>query len=335
MLIVLIGFSTGYSRKVADLKGLNLPRCIELDGDELYVLDEPEVKIYSIKDGKLLRRFGKMGSGPGELLPNDEIPLQMQLLEDQVFLNSQTKFIHYSKSGRILKEKPVSFMCMQIIPFGKGYAVSRVGFDEERHIFFRLIFFDSEFNEIKTVYTTEKNHTLQSSGKLNVPTGFLYMSRMEGKLYAFSGRQDDFRVHVFDSKGNALKAISMDYQLLEWTEKRKRSFYRWIETVPRFRNRSAMLKPLINFSQYIPPIRNILPRNGRVYVQTYGKKDNLSEFFIFTPAGERVKQVYLPESTIYPVKVNPDITFTIAGNTYYYLEENPESDIWELHTAQL
>jgi len=325
--------SYGFGERLAVLSELNNPTYIEIDGNEIYVLDDSLVKVFALKDGVLLRSFGKRGNGPGELMPNDEIPLQMRLVNGQVFLNSQTKFIHYSKTGAVIKEKTTPFMCMQIVPMGKGYAVSKVGFDPAARIFFRLILFDADMKEIKTIHTSEKSPTLRGTGTLILPPNFMYLSLSPDgeRLYAYTGRQETFRVHVFDAEGNKRPPIRLDYRCPGWTDSFKKEVMEWLGKIPRFRPRREMLKQVIRFPQFLPAVRNLVCSSDMVLVQTYKRKKNRSEFVIFNPAGKHLKTVFLPGGTLQKVRLNPDTFFTLNGNSYYYLEEDVNNENWILH----
>jgi hypothetical protein len=339
-LLLLLIVSPGFAVKLAVLPELNRPSYIEIRDDEAYVLDDTVVKVYSLKDCRLLRQFGKTGNGPGELMPNDEIPLQMQLVNGQVFLNSQTKFIHYSYAGEVLKEKATHFMCMQILLLGKNYCISRVNFTQKMEIFFHIILYDPDLNPLKTIYTSKPTSTIRSHGKAIIPANFTYLKLAPSgkRLYVFSGRQEDFQVLVFDLHGKPLKPIKMDYQCPKWTDAFKQEFIDWFKTFPRFSamgGNEDLIKQYIEFPVYLPAIRDILPGEKRLYVQTYKKKKNDSEFFVFDENARLVKQVFLPDESRYLVKMNPDVTFTIKNDRYYYLVENTESGDWELHMASI
>lgn len=339
-LLLYLSVSPGFAVKLAVLLELNRPSYIEIQEDEAYVLDDTVVKVYSMKDCRLLRQFGKKGNGPGELMSNDEIPLQMQLVNGQVFLNSQTKFIHYSYTGEVLKEKVTHFMCMQIIPLGKNYCITRVDFTRKIEIFFHIMLYDKDLNLLKTIYTSKPSPTIRSRGKAIIPPNFTYMKLAPSgkRLYVFSGRQEDFQVLVFDLEGNSLKPIKMDYQCPEWTDSFKQEFIDWFKTFPRFRamgGNEDLIKQYIEFPVYLPAIRNILAEENRLYVQTYKKRKNDSEFFIFDENAQLIKRIYLPDESRYKVKMNPDVTFTIKNNRYYYLVENPDNGDWELHLVPI
>jgi hypothetical protein len=339
-LVLLLIVSPGFAVKLTVLPELNRPSYIEIRAKEVYVLDDTVVKVYSLKDCRLLRQFGKKGNGPGELMPNDEIPLQMQLVNGQVLLNSQTKFIHYSVSGEVLKEKATHFMCMQIIPLGKNYCISRTDFTKKIEIFFHIMLYDRDLNLLKTIYTSKPTSTIRSRGKAIIPSNFTYMklSPSGKRLYVFSGRQENFQVLVFDLEGKPLKPIKMDYQRPKWTDSFKQEFIDWFKTFPRFRamgGNEDLIKQYIEFPVYLPAIRNILAEENRLYVQTYKKKANEAEFFVFDENAQLIKRIFLPDESRYKVKMNPDVTFTIKNDRYYYLVENPDNGDWELHMVPI
>ncbi len=338
LFFLLMGSAAGFAEQLGLLPGLDNPTCLAVDGDEVYVLDNHEVKVYSIKTKKLLRSFGSLGYGPGELTPTDEIPLQMQLFKDQVFVNSQTKFIHFSREGKVIKEKTIPFMCMQVLPAGKDYVVSRVGVDDNMKLYFRVVRFGSDFKKGKTLHTTASMPTLRTSAQLEPPSNFLYMQLSPGgeKLYVYSGRQEEFLVRVMDMQGKKLPPLKMDYTRPAWTAKFKKEVIRWFSTRSRFlrlRGRDAMVKKLLKFPAHLPALRNVLVVKDNIYVQTYKKKGALSEFFIFSPGGGEPRKVFLPDDSRYPIKMNPDMTFSIDHGRYYYLMEDHGGEEWQLHVA--
>jgi hypothetical protein len=341
LLIILLVFLTfGFSEKLAVLPELNRPSFIQIDSHKLYVLDNVEVKTYAMKDYRFLGKFGKPGNGPGELVPNEEIPLQMQLKDGEVFLNSQTKWIRFSTSGQVIKEKVTHFMGMQIIPLklGKTYVISKTGFDESAQIFFRVILYDKDLKELKTIYTSERSPTLRGTGKIILPPNYTYMYCAGGRLFVTSGRQEKFHIKVFDLDGNPLKAITLDYKRLKWTESFKKEVMDWLAKLPRVRGIpeiQEILKQKLVFLEYMPAIRNVVAADNKIYVQTYKKKNNLSEFFVFDFNGKLLKTVFLPGTSGYKVKLNPDIPFTIKNNKYYHLVEDEKGEEWELHVSKI
>ena len=91
-------------------------------------------------------------------------------------------------------------MGMQIIPLklGKTYVISKVGFDESAQIFFRVILYDKDLKELKTIYTSKDSPTFRGTGKIFMPPNYTYMYCAGGRLFVTSGRQEKFHIKVFD-----------------------------------------------------------------------------------------------------------------------------------------
>ncbi len=340
LFVLLIVFCClNFSRKLAVLPELMKPGNIEIDGDNLYALDGVVVYVYSMKDYRLLTKFGKKGQGPGELVPDDEIPLQMRLVNGNIFLNSQTKIIYYSKEGKILKEKTFPFTSLQIVPLGKGFAVSRPGFGTNGAFSLNVILYDAQLKPIKTL--TSMKDKLSIKRKIVIPTPYIYLHCANDTLFVTGGNQRDFHIEVFDKEGNPLKPIKAPYQRLELTDSFKKELIEWFKTDSRFSSAPVEVFQRLHFLRYLPAIRNVVVSNttasksGRIYVQTYKQQGSLSEFFVFDFKGNLLKKVFLPPASRYKVKMNHQIAFTFYNNKYYYLVENLDAEEWELHMEEV
>jgi len=337
--LLLAFFSLSFPGKPAVLPELMKPGNIEIDGDNLYVLDGAAVYVYSMKDYRLLTKFGKKGQGPGELVPNDEIPLQMRLVNGKIFLNSQTKIIYYSKEGTMLKEKTLPFSCLQIIPLGEGFAISRPGFGTNGAFSLNVILYDAQLKPIKTL--TSMKDKLSLRRKIVIPTPYIYLHCVNDTLFVTGGNHRDFHIEVFDEQGSPLTPIKTPYQGLELTDSFKNELIEWLKTDSRFSSAPIEVFQRLHFPGYLPAIRNIVVtdktagKRVKIYVQTYKQQGNLSEFFVFDFKGNPLKKVFLPTASRYKVKMNHEIAFTFYNNKYYYLVENLDAEEWELHMEEV
>jgi len=340
LILLLIFFFIGFSRKLAVLPQLMKPGSIEISENKVYILDGLTVCVYSMGDYSLVTKFGKRGQGPGELVPNDEIPLQMRLLDGDIFLNSQTKIIRYTKEGRMLMEKTFPFLCMQIVPLGEGFAVSRPGMGTNGAFSIKVGLYDSRLKPIKTLTVMEKDDQ-SIKGKIVIPPPYIYLHRANDTLYVTGGNQRDFYIEVFDRKGYPLRAIKMSYQRLKLTDAFEKELVKWFKTDSRFSSVPLEVFQRLHFLRNLPAIRNIVINtrpacsSWRMYVQTYRQQNGLSEFFIFDLKGSLLKKTYLPSVSRSKVKMNHEIMFTFYNNKYYYLMENLDAEEWGLHMQDL
>jgi hypothetical protein len=326
------------AKKLAVLPELMKPGVMFIQENELFVLDGVTVYVYSLQDYRLMVKFGKRGHGPGELVPNDEITLNMHWVKGNIFLDSQTKFIYYSKDGKMITEKTLPFTCMQIAPLGNGYAVVKVNVLETGEITLDVILMDEQLNPIKTLISINREE-LSPQRKIIIPPPYIYLQCVEDRLFVTGGAQRNFYIQSFDKQGNPLQPIQMPYDRLELSASFKKELSEWFKSSSRFGSVPPEVFQRISFLDYFPAIRDVVVTDkqggGRVYVQTYKLRDNNSEFYVFDSQGKVLKHVFLPTASGDKIKLNHEKTFTFYGNAYYYLVDNEDKEEWELHMEGL
>ena len=84
-----------------------------------------------------------------------------------------------------------------------------------------------------------------------------------------------------------------------------------------------------------PPIRDILVKEGKIYVRTFITKDDKEKYHILDLKGKELKTVFLPKpmpaSYITRLANRPVRFFDIANDRFYYIVENEDEEEWELH----
>lgn len=329
LLIFIIFTLFGFSEKLSVLAELTNPTIIEIDGEELYVLDDVEVFVYSLQDYSFLRKFGKKGEGPGELLPQPDLPLMMQVRKEDVLLYSFNKMIYFSKTGKMIKEKKIPFLTFQIIPFGKNYAAAKFNRNNQGGSQVSVLLFNDEFKELKNLYETTLPNDM-GKGKIAFPFLTVYIQCSDNQLFVVD-QQKDYEIQRFDLEGNRLKTIKKEYQKVKTTEVYKKESLEWMKLQPAYKTLPDVFKKMIYFLEYLPVIKNFLAKNNKIYLHTYKTKKNLSEFFILDVNGTVLETVFLPGAKKERIRPNPAVTYAFKDNKYYYLEENIDEEEWELH----
>jgi len=324
-----------FGKKLAVLPELNRPGAIEINGEKIFVLDGVSIKTYALKDFRFLTKFGKAGAGPAELIPNDEIPIQMQLFENNLLLNSQSKLISFSQKGDFIREKTVPFRWLQIVPLGKNFVFNKAIPEKTGGIGIQVTRCSPELKELNTLFHYRRENADNKRRKITIPPPMLYLTSSGNKLFMWGGNQEDFVISVFDDKGNPAQPIKMPYQQLPITDSLKKEIWQWLNTDPRFKDIPEDIRHLIHFPEFLPALREIKINENKIYVQTYKKEKDRSEFFIFNLDGKLIKKVFLPQSTSDIIKVNTHSTFNFFHNQYYYLVENPDGENWELHMTEI
>lgn len=329
LILLLVLVFPVFSEQLAVLPELTRPSMMEISGDELFVLDGMEVLVYSLTDFKFLRKFGKQGEGPGELMFNPELPLCMLFDKEHVVLNSFNKMIHFTKAGKMVKEVKLPPITMQAIPFGENYAVTKFTRNTEGEGSIDVILLDGEMKELKTLTTTKLLNSFKKR-QIAVPFMSVFIRSASDKLYAFA-HQKGLHIDVFDLDGKPLKPVEHAYEKIKVTEPYKKKTFEWLKAQPAFKNVPEELKKMIFFPEYLPVLQHFMVKEGKIYIETTRTEKGKAEFIILDLDGKLLKRNFLPDNTIETIRGTPAANYTFAGDKYYYLVDNADEEEWELH----
>lgn len=342
-IITVIGFigATGFifAKKVATLSPLIYPRKIIVDKNQIFISDYPTIYIYSGTDYKLLKKFGGAGQGPGEfymdtaLIHQKEKGLQFYLEPDYVLVNSMGRVSFFSRHGefrRMIRFNPFG-TGRQFIPMNKYFAAWE-NVRTRGDMYTAVNLYGPDLKKINEIYQCDFPFIFSTGSPTKV-----HFFRLEGPIYdtydnklftSFSGIQK-FAIDVFDENGKNRYAISTDYKKIKLTEndvRRYKSEFKYLYKRALERN----LKNTI-FPEYYPAIRHFSIANGKLYVLTFKKEGNKSEFIIFDIKGNLLKKIMLPVAEMNAKRFFP---YSIDDDRFYQIVEN-EDEIWELHVHNI
>jgi hypothetical protein len=92
------------------------------------------------------------------------------------------------------------------------------------------------------------------------------------------------------------------------------------------------IRKIINVPGFYPEFRTFQISDQKLYVQTYKKTTEKTEFIIFDLQGNKIGHNHFPIK--YENFIEP-FPYVIANKTLYQLYENPEKEEWELHLTLL
>jgi hypothetical protein len=330
MIIILFSSFTA-AKKLTVLEELTNPAMMEIDGNELFVLDDVEVHVYSLQDNRFLRKFGKKGEGPGELLPQPDVPVIMKIYSDYILLYVTNKMIYYSKTGEVIKEKRIPFVTFQILSFGKNYAATKFTRSNQGGSQVTVMILNDEFKELKKLYETELLNDFRK-GKIAFPFMDIFLQCTTDQLFIVD-QKSELEVLRFDLDGNQLTPIKHSYQRIKVTEEYKKRSWDWLIMQPAFKTAPDEVKRMLYFLEYLPVIRYFHISDNKIYIQTYKTKKALSQFFIMDQKGSILKTVFLPGADKERLRPTPALTYAFKDNKYYYLVDKPDEEEWELHVV--
>jgi 6-bladed beta-propeller protein len=157
LVLVLVLMSTAaFAEHAITLPEIMDPAMIEVNNVKLYVLQRTEIFIYSIKDKKLIKKFGREGEGPGEFIINPYgAPMSLTIQGEQLVINSTNKISYFSLDGKYLNETPAPpntvFVPMKGEYLGIGAALPPG--KQQPQLAFRI--FDKDFRPHTALYYTD------------------------------------------------------------------------------------------------------------------------------------------------------------------------------------
>lgn len=331
-----------FAAKLGNLEGVEQPQMIQVWDDNLYVIQQATIFVYSLKDLSLIRKFGKAGEGPGELKLMTNSPNCITVFSDYIFVDTLDKILFFSKKGKFIREQRKTTRMFRILPMKKNFLVKKkpfLGKDKKRYVAVTLC--NEKMEDIKELYRQEFSQKGRPQDIYLIPDSINYWV-YDDKIFIEESPKGFF-IEVFDSEGKRVYQINKEYKKIKVTEEHKtlaiNSFKeeRHIKALGGWEN----FKKTSNFiyPDTLPPIQNILVDNNKIYIQTFNHQGNKEEYIIMDLKGNNPKHVFLPL-----VKKVPFISqllgkglkyYAINNNRFIYLIENEDEETWEIHMIKI
>lgn len=321
--ICFVGF--GFAEKVKTFPNLFKPTRIMVDKDRIFIVEFPHVFIYSLVDFKLIKKIGRKGEGPREFLPT----LNLLPYPDHIIINSRGKISYFTKTGEFIKEIKSPFAggvepCEDVF-VGIG---NRQGNDKDPINYSTIDVYDKNFKKIREI--DRKKADFQSS-RFTFYQQSYYFYIMDNEKIIVTGNEG-FVLNAFNKNGKKLFTIQEEYKKKKVTESDRLDVHNYFKTHPQIKGLYAAYKHLLKFADYFPAIQGFQPYDGKLYVHTYNKKGEDTEFYIYDGKGKLIKKTYLP---IVKKDVQSLYPFYVDNGKLYRLLENEDEEEWELHITDV
>ena len=330
MLIVLFGTASvlGTETKVFPVPNLLKPEGLMLDKTRMYVIEGTSIYIYSLKDFKLIKKFGKKGEGPQEFIVNPQFsPLVIYVHTEDIVVNSFGKLSWFSKDGTFKKElKTPSPFIFPLQPFGKNFIGLRLALGQERWQILSL--YDDKINELKEI--TRQKHPFQPGKGTyileTVPTTTVHEDKV------FMAWEKDFIIKVLGPDLKELYTIKRSEKKRSVTDEDKKEIIDFLKTYPQTKDVIEILKPF-HFPDYFPAIAGLVVTGNKIYVLTF-KEDEAEndECLIMDLKGKLLKRAFLPLKMSTPILPYP---YNIQEGTVYQVVEDEEEEEWAIHVTKI
>ncbi len=353
-LLLLLIINGLYADKIGVIKDVLQPEMIQVDGNELYILEGGTIFKYSLKNLKLINKFGKKGEGPGELQITPFFPNMITVFPDYIFAESLSKVMFFTKKGLLIKEYKTPFRKIKILPVKDKFVVKAFSFstkDKMMNISIKL--FDKNFKELIELY--KQKFPLQPDKAPNVipliPDSVNFCI-YNNKIF-IEDSISDFRIHVFNSNGKKLYTINKDFNKIKTTKQHKEIAIKSLKKSFLQKEVNFFVPSTITesgwgnfkkwakfiFPEYIPSIQNLIINDEKIYINTFSNKEERTEYLIMDLKGRIIDKKYffnIKKPTFVAKLLGQGINFfAIDNGQLIYLKENEDDETWELHIEKI
>jgi len=296
----------------------------------LYIVDFPNINVYSLKDFKLIKTFGSRGEGPGEFLRF----ARPYFHNGSLLVHSQVKLSYYSKEWKLQKQHNLPMLFDRgFKPFGDKIAAAYMAPGEKPGIRYKVIaLHDWERKKIKEVFRQE--YYFASGKKINgiyLPeadrrSGVRFMV-WKDRLYIEPDDGENGMLDVYDSQGEKLYTIKHQFEKLEVTSQHKKMAAEWFRVRGRHLLEIVKERGLLRWPSHFPAIRYVDVIDDKIYIIPYKQKEGKVRLFVFDLRGKLLRHVAAPFTEESIFEFHP---MCIKGGKIYQVTEN-DDEVYELH----
>jgi hypothetical protein len=299
---------------------------IIVDQEQVYIVQTPEVFIYSLKDFKLKKKFGKAGEGPQEfkLFPN--MPLLITVEKDDIVAKSMGKLSYYAKDGTFKKEVRVKagFVLAMKTLGDQMIGIENIMSNQMRYLGINV--YDSNLNKLQQV---KKIPDSIQRGKgmrfLNIPQAHADSFVVLGNKFLVAWEKDA-KIEVYDAEGKAHDPIKLEAEKIALSDDYKAKVVEFFKNDPRTKPYYQFIKP-VSFPDYFPGVREMRVSDNTLYVFTYMKEKGNVQCYTFDKNLKFKEKIYVPLEEMNITEFYP---FAIKSGTLYQMVENLDTESWEL-----
>jgi len=329
-LLLLFGVA-GAKTKIIPLEGIQKPNgTIEFDKERMYLIEDTTVYIYSLKDFKLLTKFGRKGEGPQEFMLNPQVAgLIIYVYDKDVVVNSFGKLSWWTKQGQFIREQKLKYpLVVGLQPFGEKYYMGTKMIRGD--VLYRaMVIFDDKMEEIKELARVE--HDFQRGKGIKMfnarPSHYI----RDNVLYL--AWKNEISIRVFDTNLKETHTITYDNPRQKMPESMKQETIHYMKNNVPYKDVWDRIQP-VQLPDYLPAIQEMYVTGGKVYIATYKLIDDRkkTELLIFDLKGTLLKRTQAPilmEDVLSPFPHN------INDGKIYQLVEDADKEVWNLHIIDI
>jgi hypothetical protein len=295
------------------------------DGRVYIVEDSVAVHIYTLdaKGISFVKTFGRKGQGPSEF----DYIYTVRPFKDHLDIPGSFKLARFSLEGDYLSEIPVTVDAFKgaVYRLGDGFVVRGVNFDE-KGMTTTIRLYDKNFKLVKEIGARTAS---MGFSKINLVADY-YAPRVAGdQLYVIDAAKESV-VTVYDRNGVEQRKIRLPLEPVKMTPALKEAVIKplkegWTGPMP-----WQEYEKLLFFPGQTPGLDYFEVLGGKFVARTYKYRQDKVEFALFDEQGRELGRLDLP----FTGRLSNGILFCFYQGRYFYLRENPQEEVWELHAEK-
>jgi hypothetical protein len=317
---------TASAELVAKLPQVMNPFFLTIAAGRMYIVENAvAVHIYTLdaKGVAFIKTFGREGQGPGEF----DFIYTVRAFKDHLDIPGSHKLARFSLEGDYASEVTVTVGVFKgaVYRLGDGYVVRNLDFDE-KGVTQTIRLYDEGFKLVKEIGAHTKPENVM---KINLVADY-YAPRVAGdRLYVIDAAEDSV-VTVYDRNGVREKEIRLPLEPLKMTAALREAVIKPLKDNWTGPTRWEDYEKRLFFPDHTPGLDYFEVCDGRFVSRTYKYGQGLVEFAVFDLQGRELKRMDLP----FTGRLSNGILFCFYQGRYYYLRENPDEEVWELHVEK-
>jgi len=324
--VLALSAGTASAELVAKLPQVMNPYVIAISDGRIYIVeDSVSVHIFDLgpQGVTFVKTFGREGQGPGEF----DYIYTVRPFKDHLDIPGSHKLARFSRDGDYQSEVAVTVGAFKgaVYRLGDGYVVRDVNFDAKGAAT-TIRLYDKDFKLVKEIGVRTAPEGLM---KINLVSDY-YAPRVAGdRLYVIDAGEDSV-VTVYDRNGVRQNEMHLPLEPLKMSEALKAAVIKPLKDSWTGPTRWEDFEKRLFFPDRTPGLDHFEVLDGKFVVRTYKYRRDLVEFARFDEQGRELGRLDLP----FTGRLSNGILFCFCQGRYYFLRENPDEEVWELHAVK-
>lgn len=321
----------GSAERTVRLPGVLNPQKICVFENQLVVVDDATLHLFSLKDYSKTAVLGRKGEGPGELKVDALWHNSAVFFKSEIFVDSLDKVLYFSRDGKLLREMRKPSGISQIRPVGKNFVGLNLTHMQDDLQYLSLILFDPDLNRIREL---ARQVSPAQSAKMTTEVIFdsLFFTVLGDEIFVEKSREG-FLIEVFDSSGGKVREIKKDILPLPVRGQDRDSALALLKNDPAIRNTFGFenLRRMTKFiyPKSFPAISGLIADRKRLYVLTPSKDRTETECLVMDGSGRELGKYSVPlvDPAPFMARLLGVQFFTIAEGRLYHAEVDGENTV--------